>query len=154
MSSQEAGVPLFVDTSAFVALFDESDANHDAANAVLAGIRDSGLPYGPVFTSRYVLSETATTLLVGVGHRAAVEALGTVRASSTFNVLGVGAEVFDRTASRFEQYDDQVISFVDHTNAVLCEEYDVEHIFAFDGDFATLRLVRVPADTGDVRGNP
>lgn len=67
------------------------------------------------------------------------------------DVLGVGADVFDRTADQFEQYDDQTISFVDHMNAVLADEYDVDHVFAFDGDFATLGLTRVPRDTGYVR---
>lgn len=150
--SRSAPVPLFVDTSAFVAAFDEDDDHHDAANAVLMGIRDGDLPYGPVFTSRYVLSETATTILFGAGHREAVEALAAVRSSSTVNVLEVESELFDRTADRFEQYDDQTISFVDHMNAVLAGEYDTEHVFAFDGDFATLGLVRVPGYTGDVRG--
>lgn len=149
--SRTTAVPLFVDTSAFVAAFDEDDANHDAADSVLAGIRSGDLPYGPVFTSRYVLSETATTILYGAGHREAVEALSTIRDSSTVNVLEVGGELFERTATQFEEYDDQTISFVDHMNAVLAAEYDVEHVFAFDGDFATLGLVRVPVDTGDIR---
>lgn len=151
MSQAGATVPLFVDTSAFVAAFDEDDAHHEAADAVLEGIRTESLPYGPVVTSRHVLSETATTILFGAGHREAVEALATIRESSTVNVLEVGSELFARTVTQFEQYDDQTISFVDHMNAVLAEEYDVEHVFAFDGNFATLGLVRVPVDTGDIR---
>lgn len=150
MSQAGTSVPLFVVTNALVAAFDEDDDRHEAAGAVLAGIRTGELPYGPVFTSRYVLSETATTILVGVGHREAVDALSTVRESSTFNVLEAGAGIFDRTAAQFEEYDDQTISFVDHMNSVLADEYDIDHVFAFDGDFATLGLTRVPIDTGDV----
>ncbi len=142
--------PLFVDTNAFVAVFDTDDAHHEAANAVLDGIRDGDLAYGPIFTSRYVLSETATVLLYGVGHREAVDALATIRASGTFNILDVTAPIFDRTADQFAQYDDQRISFVDHLNGILCEQFDIEHIFAFEADFQTLGLTRVPVDTGDV----
>lgn len=142
--------PLFVDTNAFVALFDRDDSHHEVANAVLDGIRDGDLAYGPLFTSRYVLSETATTLLYGAGHREAVDALQTIRNSSTFNLLEVTEPLFDRTVEQFAAYDDQEISFVDHLNSVLGGEFDVEHVFAFEEDFRTLGMTRVPVDTGDV----
>jgi predicted nucleic acid-binding protein len=141
--------PLFVDTNAFIALFDRDDVHHDRAKAVIDGIKDQTLPYGPVFTSRYVLSETLTTLLYAVDHRAAVKALKTIRESSTFNILEVTEQLFERTAEQFAAYDDQQISFVDHLNAVLSDEFDIEHIFAFEEDFKTLGLTRVPVDTGD-----
>jgi predicted nucleic acid-binding protein len=148
--SQRASHPLFVDTNALVAAFNEDDKHHDRAEAILDGIRDGDFPYGPIFTSRYVLSETATTILFAVGHQEAVDALETVQESSTFNVLDVGATIFDATAQQFTQYDDQDISFIDYMNSILAREYDIEHIFAFDGDFATLGLTRVPTDTGEV----
>lgn len=141
--------PLFVDTNAFVAIFDEDDDHYERANAVLDGIRDGELAYGPVFTSRYVLSETATTLLYGAGHAEAVAALTTIRRSSTFNILDVTKPIFDRAADQFEQYDDQEISFIDHLNSVLGDEFDIAHIFAFEDDFRTLGLTRVPVDTGE-----
>lgn len=141
--------PLFVDTNAFVAIFDEDDDHYERANAVLDGIRDGELAYGPVFTSRYVLSETATTLLYGADHAEAVAALTTIRRSSTFNILDVTKPIFDRAADQFEQYDDQEISFIDHLNSVLGDEFDIAHIFAFEDDFRTLGLTRVPVDTGE-----
>jgi len=142
--------PLFVDTNAFVALFDEDDDHHNRANAVLDGIGDGSLPYGPIYTSRYVISETATVLLYGSNHRDAVEALTSIRASSTFNVLEVTEQLFEKTADQFAQYNDQEISFVDHMNSVLSGEYGIEHIFAFEEDFNTLGMTRVPVDTGEV----
>jgi predicted nucleic acid-binding protein len=142
--------PLFVDTNAFVAVFDEDDDHHDRANAVLDGIGDGSLSYGPLYTSRYVVSETATVLLYGSSHRDAVEALASIRGSSTLNVLEVTEQLFEKTASQFAQYDDQEISFVDHMNSVLSEEYGIEHIFAFEEDFKTLGMTRVPVDTGEV----
>jgi predicted nucleic acid-binding protein len=141
--------PLFVDTNAFVAIYDESDDHHERANAVLDGIRDRSYPYGPLFTSRHVLSETATVLLYGSSHRDAVRALRNICESSSMNVLALTEPLFERTARQFEQYDDQQISFVDHMNAVLSAEYDIEHIFAFEEDFRTLGMTRVPVDTGE-----
>lgn len=141
--------PLFVDTNAFVALADEDDVHHEAANTVREGIATGRLPYGPLFTSRYVLSETATTIRYGVGHPEAVDVLTTVRESSSFNVLNVTEHLFDRTVDQFARYDDQQISFVDHLNSVLSDAFDIQHIFAFESDFATLGLTRVPVDTGE-----
>jgi predicted nucleic acid-binding protein len=145
--------PLFVDTNAFVAVFDEDDDHHERANAVLDGIGEGSLPYGPVYTSRYVLSETATVLLYGSGHRDAVEALTSIRASSTLNVLEVTGQLFEKTANQFARYDDQQISFVDHMSNVLSNEYDIDHVFAFEKDFKTLGMTRVPVDTGDAIGD-
>jgi len=141
--------PLFVDTNAFVAVFDEDDDHYEAANGVLDGIRDGDLAYGPIFTSRDVLSETATTLLYGAGHRDAVAALTTIRESSTFNILEVTDPIFARTVEQFAAYDDQQISFIDHLNSVLGEAFDIEHIFGFEDDFRTLGMTRVPVDTGE-----
>lgn len=141
--------PLFVDTNAFVAIFDEDDSRYERANNVLDGIQEGSLPYGPLFTSRYVLAETATVLLYGAGHREAVRALTTIRESSSFNILSVTTPIFERTAEQFAAYDDQEISFVDHLDSVLSDEFDIEHIFAFEQDFRTLGLTRVPVDTGD-----
>lgn len=141
--------PLFVDTNAFVAIFDEDDNHHERANNVLDAIQERSLSYGPLFTSRYVLSETATVLLYGVGHREAVQALTTIRESSTFNILTVTTPIFERTATQFGASDDQEISFIDRLNSVLSEEFEIDHIFAFEEDFRTLGLTRVPVDTGD-----
>ncbi|CCQ34402.1 putative ribonuclease VapC protein [Halorhabdus tiamatea SARL4B] len=150
MSQVSRSTPLFVDTNAFVAVFNEDDTHHDAATELLDGIGAGEYAYGPLYTSRYVLSETATTLLYGVGHAEAVEAVATVRDSSSINLIDVDPHRFDVTVKQFEQYDDQSISFIDHMNATLAEEYDISHIFAFDDDFATLGLTRVPVDTGEV----
>lgn len=139
--------PLFVDTGGFVGWFDEDDEHHSAASAVIEGIQADELPHHPVFTSRYVLAELATLLLYNVGHSEAVAALADVRESETFNILPVGPATFADACDEFERYDDQGISMVDHLSSVLARENDIDHIFGFDSDFATLGFTRVPDDT-------
>lgn len=143
--------PLFVDTGGFYAAYDEDDDHHEAAAALFEGIAGGDLPYGPVYTSRYVLAELATLVLYQVGHGAAVTALKEITGSGTFNLIEVNEREFDRAREEFAAYDDQDISFVDHLSAVLSNEYGIEHVVAFDADFATLGMTRVPVDTGDVR---
>lgn len=143
--------PLFIDTAAFFARFNERTAEHERARAVFQGIRSGEVRYDPLFTSRYVLLEFATLMLRKVGHGPAVNALETIRDATSFNVLPVGTDAFDRTCAQFARYDDQQISFVDHSSAVLASDRDVDHVFTFDrNDFRTLGFTVVPGDTGDV----
>lgn len=144
----EPPVPLFIDTGAFFARFNERTLEHDRAAAIFQGIRSRELAYGPLFTSRYVLSELATLMRRKVGHGPAVIALETIRQAESFNLLPVGRETFDRTCEQFARYDDQRISFVDHSTGVLAEAHDIEHVFTFDSDdFRTLGFTVVPDDT-------
>jgi len=141
--------PLFIDTAAFFARFNERAAEHDRARAVFDGIRSGELQYDPLFTSRYVLSELATLMLRKVGHRPAVTALDRIREASSFNVLPVGGDTFDRTCEQFAHYDDHQLSFVDHSSAVLADDRGIEYVFTFDrNDFQTLGFTVVPDDTG------
>jgi len=142
--------PLFIDTSAFFARYNERATEHERATAVVQGIRSGDVHYDPLFTSRYVLSELATLMLRKVGHQPAVNALTDIRDSKSINVLPVTEKSFARTCEQFAAYDDQQISFVDHSSAVLAGDRDIEHVFAFDrDDFQTLGFTVVPADTGD-----
>ena len=145
--SDAGPTPVFVDTGAVHARADRDDEHHETATRVFEGIRAGDLPYRPVFTSQAVLSELATLCLYKLGHDAAVRALTAVRESATFNVLPVDRPTFAAAGDQFETYDDQAISFVDHTSGVLAAERDVGHVFAFDDDFRTLGFALVPADT-------
>lgn len=146
--SDPGATPLFVDTGPFYARADEDDRHHEAATDVFERIRTGDLPYRPLYTTQAVLSELATLCLYKLGHDVAVRALTAVRESGSFTVLPVSRSGFENAAARFADYDDQVISFVDHMTAVLADERDVDHVFAFDDDFRTLGFTVVPADTG------
>ena len=146
--SDPGATPIFVDTGAFYARADESDKHHRTASQLFENIRTGDIPYRPIFTSQAVFSELATLALYKLGHRDAVRALTAIRDSSSFNVVPVGRTTFETAAEQFAEYDDQDISFVDHTTSVLADERDIEHVFAFDGDFRTLGFTVVPEDVG------
>ena len=141
--------PLFIDTSAFYAWLKSSDDNHGAADAVFRAIRSNTLPYRPLFTSRYVLSELATLVLYNDGHSEAVDAFDTVYNAESINVLTVSRESYAAARREFGRYDDQAISFVDHLSGVVAYERGIECVFAFDDDFRTLGFTVVPGDTNE-----
>ena len=146
--TEPGATPIFVDTGAFYARADEDDKHHEIASRMFENIRSGNLAYRPLFTSQAVLAELATLALYKLGHRDAVRALNAIRESESINVVPVGRATFETAAAQFEDYDDQEISFVDHTTSILANERDIEHIFAFDGDFRTLGFTLVPEDVG------
>lgn len=144
-----ASTPLFVETSAFVAYFDDDDVHHQRASAVIEAIRSGELDYQPIYTNRFVLAELATVLLYNVSHGDAAMALEGVRASDLFTVLQATKATFMAACEQFvdDRYSDEEIAFFDHLYAVQALEYDAD-VFTFDGDFRTLGLTAVLNDTG------
>lgn len=143
-------MPVFVDTTAFFARFNERAFEHDRALAVFDGISAGKLSYGPLFISRYVLAELATLMRRKVGHKPAVDALEIIRKAESFNTLLVDDAIFERTCENFALYDDPQISFIDHASGVLATAHGIKHVFTFDvTDFRTLGFIVVPDDTGD-----
>lgn len=137
---------LFVDTSALYARFVSNDQHHEEAQEVFAGIRDGGLAYRPLYTTRYVLTEVTRLLLYKAGHDEAQTALNAVNQSNFFVVLSDTDEEFESACRRFAEYDDQDITLVDHLTAVMAERRDVKQVFTFDSDFHTLGFNVVPED--------
>lgn len=150
-NSAPGATPIFVDTSAWYAIFDERDDEHTRATAVREAIHAGDLSYRPIYTTGHVLAELAT-LLLRRGHDVASRALGQIRNSPNVTVIHPDRAAFDAATTEFDRYDDHAISLVDHLTGVLADERDVNHVFSFDGDFRTLGFTVVPEDTGE--GSP
>jgi len=146
--SAKGARPLFVDTGAFYARFDEGSSRHERADAVFEGVGQGKHPYRPLYTSTYVLDELATLILSHRNHSAAVEAVERVR-DSPVTVIHPDRKDFESAYNQFVRYDDHEISFTDHMSGVLAEDRGVEHAFTFDIDFRTLGFTVVPDDTGE-----
>ena len=142
--------PLFIDTGAFFAYYNERDKHHKTACSIFQAIRTGDLAYAPLYTTRFVLAELATLLLYKVDHTTATRALGDILAAGSFNVVQADRVAFADARDEFDRYDDHEITLVDHLTGVLADERAVECIFAFDSDFATLGFTRVPVDTGEL----
>lgn len=139
--------PLIVDSSALYAHFVENSTRHGAARAVFDGIQSGDLPYRPLVTPSYVLSELATLLLRKSSHALASDVLTRTQSSSIFSIVHPDRSEFEAVCRSFDRFDDQQISFVDHSIATLARQRDIEHVFTFDDDFRVFDLTIVPADT-------
>lgn len=132
---------VFVDTSAFVALRNGSEAEHEQARATLAGLIADG---ASLYTSNYVFAETYTALLVRVGRREAIEWGRRFRASEAIELVRVEAGIDDDAWAILEQHRDKRWSYVDATSFALIERDGGGEAFAFDADFAQRGLRVLP----------
>lgn len=135
---------LFLDSGAFIARAIEDDANHGAAAAFFHDLSRRTSSYRQLFTSNYVVDETATYLLYRAGPRVAVEVLDWIRGSPALRILHVSEEVESLADRTFRRFASSGVSYTDCTTKVLMERESITAAFAFDRDIEVLGFNRVP----------
>lgn len=132
---------VFVDTSAFVALRNAAEAEHDEARATLGRLLDEGVS---LYTSNYVFAETYTALLVRVGRGEAIEWGRRFRASEAIELVRVEDGLENDAWAILEQHRDKLWSYVDATSFALIERDGGGEAFAFDAHFSQRGLRVLP----------
>ncbi len=123
---------LFVDTSAWVAYYDQRDRHHEQANAAMFSLRNRP---ALLFTTDYVLDEALTLLLYHAGREAAVRFGEMVQRSRNTKLLRIDTEVWDEAWQWFKKYDDKVWAFTDCTSFAMMKRWGLMQAFAFDHHF-------------------
>ncbi len=140
---------VFVDTSAFVALRNAAEAEHERARAALSELVAEGVA---LFTSNYVFAETYTALTVRVGRAEAIEWGRRFRASGAIELVRLEQDVEDAAWEILEAHGDKQWSYVDATSFALIERDGGGEAFALDAHFGQRGLRVHPASAG--RGAP
>jgi predicted nucleic acid-binding protein len=135
---------LFLDTSALFAYFHPQTDEHEEATAFLTAVGENDIPYRPLFTSTYVLDELSTLLLSKGTHELATHALERTLDSEHVSVIPEAEQEFASARTEFERYDDHEIPFTAQLSGVQMRARDVDHVFAYDGDFTTLGFETIP----------
>jgi predicted nucleic acid-binding protein len=134
--------PVFVDTSAFVALRNAAEAEHERARAALSGLLAEGVA---LYTSNYVFAETYTALMVRVGREEAIEWGRRFRAGGAIELVRVEDDVEGDAWEILERHGDKRWSYVDATSFALIEREGHGEAFSFDVHFGQ-RGLRVHPD--------
>ena len=138
---------VLVDTSAFYALEDESDAHH--GNAMV--LRDGLLAHRfQLFTTNLVLSESITLLGMRLGARHASRFADNAYGSDRLRVLRLTEDVERATLERYRRYADGTLSFTDASLIEMADRWNIDRSFAFDRHFS--RCGCTPLSRADVRG--
>ena len=131
----------FVDTSAFVALRNRAEREHEPARVVLARLVSER---AQLFTSNQVFAETYTALLVRVGRAEAIEWGRQFRAGSAIELVRIDESLEEDAWALLESHADKQWSYVDATSFALMERENVQTAFAFDHHFAQRGLAVLP----------
>ncbi len=129
---------LFVDTSAWFALVNRRDPDHQAAREILESFR------GRLVTSNFVFDETVTLCLQRLGHPAALR-VGDELFGGELVDLARATDDDERAAwELFRRRKDKKYSFTDCVSFVLMKRLGIRRAAAFDDDFRREGFAVVP----------
>ncbi len=135
---------IFVDTSAWDAIEDANDTNHEIALLFKEEIAEK---YRLVTTS-YVLDETYTLLLLNIGYARTVKFkrnIDVMTESGILIVIHISESIGKTTWGVFEKFNvDKEWSFTDYTSKVVMEQREIHEVFAFDHHFEQMGFVKKP----------
>jgi predicted nucleic acid-binding protein len=120
---------IFVDTSAWIALYLPNDFHGAAAKSFVSGVAE------PLMTTDYVLDEFLTHLKVRGYHRRAIPVAKAILENQIATLEWVQEADVIRGLLVFEQYQDKGWSFTDCTSRVVMERLGIQTAFAFDDHF-------------------
>lgn len=128
----------FVDTSAWYALLDRADPQHEAAADRWRAL----LSTEPLVTHNYVLFETTAL----VQRRLGITAVDTLvnELSAPASVVWVDADLHDRAVTALLAARRRQVSLVDWTSFELMRRRAITFAFAFDDDFQAQGFTVVP----------
>ena len=133
---------ILVDTSAWIALFNQDDKFHREAAAFWTYVQARRLR---VVTNDYIMDETYTHLRrLQNGLLRATRAYQAVEQSKWIQFVEVDTEYRARGWSIFQGYQDKVFSFTDCVSFGMMHSLAVYQAFTFDEDFARAGFVMRP----------
>ncbi|HEY4723953.1 MAG TPA: PIN domain-containing protein [Anaerolineae bacterium] len=123
---------LFVDTSAWAAVFDNQDVFQREASAALATLKTQN---NLIYTSSDVIGETITFLISHRRHAVAEKFGRAVQRSPNVRIVHVDQEVWQEAWALFQRYDDKGFSFADCTSFSIMRREKLIDAFTFDHHF-------------------
>lgn len=133
---EEEEMKVFVDTSAWIAFFDQTDDFHYKAKGFLERKPE-------LITSNIVLHECIAHLENRISKRVAEKVAETLIAGNICELVCLTSEQELQSLEKYKEVSRR-ISFVDVANKVVMEDLGLGKIFAFDQDFKKLSLNVVP----------
>lgn len=123
---------IFVDTSAWVALFAANDKHHEKAVSIFEKIEASKLP---IYTSDYCIDETITTILARGNHKQSVLAGEALFTSKIIKLIYVCPDYLHVAWELYQKYTDKSFSFTDVSSFAIMKDLNIKKAFAFDREF-------------------
>jgi len=123
---------IFVDTSAFIALVDRTDKNHQSAKKCYREIIQSG---NSLVSSNFVMCETLNYLRTRISYSVSIEFRESTYKSNILEISFINPETEEAAYKIFKKYKDKDFSFTDCTSFALMEIKKIKKVFSFDRHF-------------------
>ncbi|MCL4417789.1 MAG: PIN domain-containing protein [Actinobacteria bacterium] len=133
---------LFIDTSAFFAIINARDLNHDIALKFFKNDIDNF----KVFSSDFIISETLTLIRRKMGSSIAFSWGEKILQSNFLKILYSGENIFFDSWKTFIKYEDRDFSFVDCTSFIHMKENEIRQCFCFDTYFSIYGYNSLPGE--------
>lgn len=134
----------FIDTSAWDAIEDSNDRNHELALIFKDDLQDNSL----LITTDYVMDETYTLLLMNLGYEPTIIFQQNIRnliRAGILKVIHVSSTIYDEAWDVFQRYNiDKNWSFTDCVSYAVMKQLNIETVFAFDHHFEQMGFNRKP----------
>lgn len=137
-------IPVFVDTSGWIAMAVVRDQFHQQAASYYGKL---SIERTPLVTSNYVLVETYTRIRYDDGHAKALRFHSLIQEAIKAGRLyleWITPAIHQQAWDIFEDYADQVFLFVDCTSFVIAGHVGVKEVFGFDKNFNTMGFILRP----------
>lgn len=133
---------VFVDTSAFKALFDFSDEFHSKAAKFLTKIKEAN---SRMITSNFILDETYTLIRARMGKKASLQfRQDLITSIAILKVFRITIADEKMAWKYFIKLPGRGMSFTDCTSFALMKRLGIKKAFAFDEDFASAGFKTLP----------
>ena len=133
---------IFVDTSAWFALYDRRDDAHGNATRFWHELKRQP---ARLVTSDYIFSEAITLTRARGGHTAACRLGEFLQRSAVVELAEVTSPVRAQAWELFVRHADKDFSFTDCTSFVIMRELNMTNAFAFDEHFAQMGFTLRPS---------
>ncbi|MFQ5915889.1 MAG: type II toxin-antitoxin system VapC family toxin [Nitrospinota bacterium] len=123
---------VFVDTSAWVALYYKRDQYHEEAANIWKGM----IRKNPqLYTTDYVFDETVTLLRKRAGYYPSKVAGDSILKSPHVEIIFIGKDMMLKAWEVYEKYKDHDLSFTDCTSIAVMNVRGIKNVFGFDSHF-------------------
>lgn len=132
---------IFVNSSGWLALYNNNDPHHAAARALWEELRTQPVRF---ITTDYVLDQVYTALKVFGSLHAAQAVHQLVTHSQLVRIFMGDAVIFDRAWNTFVEDEQPQWTFTDCVNYSVIEYLGISEVFTFDTNFAHTGMTAIP----------
>jgi predicted nucleic acid-binding protein len=126
---------LFVDTSAWYAVADQSDQYHRGAVAIYPSLLTR---YHHLTTTNLVIAETYILIRRSIGHDAGIRFLENIATSPRIRKVYSDSALEERAEKILRKYQDQDFSYADAVSFSVMKQHGIVEAFSFDQHFRTV----------------